>query len=214
MTRQHFSTLELWVEAVAARVADILRADLADNPMSCLAVPGGRTAATVLPALAERGLDWSRIPVTLVDERWVDPTHANSNERLARELLGESVAVIGLYTGDATPDVGMIKASARIENLLPLGCVLLGMGEDGHIASLFPGMIPKSAVLQTVARSDHPRISMTPKTLLSAREIVLAVAGAEKCAQIDRALQPGPADVLPVRYVLDQDQTPVSIFTV
>ena len=213
MNRKHFDTLDDWARAAAREVAEALAADIAARGETVLAVPGGRTAQAVLPVLKTLDLDWTRITVTLADERWVAPDHPDSNERLARELLGGGVTLQGLVTDAPDPEAGLSEASTRIAALLPLGCVLLGMGEDGHIASLFPGHRAHDSVLQTAERVDHPRISMTPATLCSARRIVVAISGAEKCAVIERALQPGPAAELPVRHVLDQERSPVSVLT-
>lgn len=213
MIHTHFDTLEAWARAAAQRLAAILQDDIDRRGKTSLAVPGGRTAQGVLPLLADLNLDWTRIAVTLVDERWVPPIHDDSNEALARTLLGEGVTIEGLYTGAPSPEAGLAEATERIEALLPLGCVLLGMGEDGHIASLFPGESVHETTLQTAARPDHPRISMTPKTLLGAQGIVLAVGGAEKCAVIERARQAGPETELPIRHILNQEQTPVFVLT-
>lgn len=202
-----------WANAAATEIAETLNADIAEHGKTSLAVPGGRTASAVLPVLATMNIDWDRITVTLADERWVDASHADSNERLARELLGALVTITGLYTGDATPEQGLGEATQRIDALRPLGCVLLGMGEDGHIASLFPGAKIQDGTLHTAMRDDHPRISLTPTALKDARRIVVAVSGQDKCAVIARALAPGPVAELPVRHVLLQDQTPVSVFT-
>ena len=212
MNRHHFDTLDDWAHATATRIAEILNTDLAQHGKTSLAVPGGRTASAVLPVLAQMDLDWSRVTVTLADERWVDPAHPDSNERLARTLL-PGLSITGLKTDHATPEKGLAEATARIDALSPLGCVLLGMGEDGHIASLFPGLDVQDTTLQTTRRDDHPRISLTPGALMNTHEIVVAVSGAEKCAVIERALEPGPKVELPIRHVLHQDLTPVSVFT-
>lgn len=213
MKRQHFKTLDDWANAAATKIAETLNANIAEHGKTSLAVPGGRTARAVLPVLAPLDIDWDRVTVTLADERWVDASHADSNERLARELLGAHITITGLYTGDATPEEGLGAATQRVDALRPLGCVLLGMGEDGHIASLFPGADAQVGTLQTAARNDHPRISLTPEALLNTRAIVLAVNGQDKCTIIERAMSPGPAAEFPVRHVLHQDQTPVSVFT-
>ncbi len=217
MNSRHFKTLPLWADATAERIAAILKDDIERHGRSVLAVPGGRTARAVLPVLAQQvDLEWTKITVTLVDERWVDAVHPDSNERLARSALApvlDRATFIGLYTGHATPEDGLAAATKRIDALGPLGCVLLGMGEDGHIASVFPGDAPQNATLQTARREDHPRITMSPRTMLNAHGVVVALSGAQKCAVLKRALIPGPAVNIPLRHVLHQDRTPVFVFT-
>lgn len=216
ITRQHYPNAHEWANAVARQIAAILSDDIATRGKTRLAVPGGRTASAVLPTLARLDLDWSHITITLTDERWVTPDHVNSNERLVRTLLApilDRAAFVGLKTTSVTPEDGLLEATARIEAFLPLGCVLLGMGEDGHIASLFPGLSIQSGTLQTTNRTDHPRISLTPSALLNARGIVLAIIGGKKCEVIESALQPGPPTELPVRNVLGQRHTPVYVLT-
>ena len=214
ITRQLYPNAHQWANAVAKQIAAILCSDIAARGKTCLAVPGGRTASAVIPALTRQDIDWNRCTVTLTDERWVLQDHKDSNERLARTLLApilDRATFIGLKTNSATPDDGLVEATARIEALSPLGCVLLGMGEDGHIASLFPGAAIQDGTLQTARRDDHPRISLTSRALLNARGIVLAINGVEKCAVLDRALHSRSAADLPVRHVLEQTQTPVYI---
>jgi len=216
VTNQNFDTFNDWVHATAALIATILTEDIAARGATTLAVSGGRTACAILPTLAKANVDWSRVTITLTDERWVDPTHTDSNQRLANELLApimNRATFVGLYTGAPTPEDGLIATSTRIETLLPLGCVLLGMGEDGHIASLFPGTAPRQETLQTAIHGASARISMSPRTLLNAHAIVVAANGPEKCTVLKRALHDGPTSDFPICHVLHQDQTPVYLLT-
>ena len=176
--------------------------------MASLAVPGGRTAAAVLPVLAGRDLPWRRIAVTLADERCVPADHADSNEGLVRRLLAGPAAtadLAGLYRPDETP----AAAARRLETLRPFAAVLLGMGEDGHIASLFPGDAANAepAPLAAVSRPDHPRLTWTPSVLAAADTLVLAFTGAAKAAVLEQALAEGPAAALPVRHALGAGAT-------
>ncbi len=204
----HFADARAWAEVAADRLATALTHALARHPTTVLMVPGGRTATAVLPVLAGTELPWRRVIITLADERCLPTSHPDSNEGLVRRLLGPrleggaaAATLAGLYRPDETP----ARAALRLGALpRPFGAVLLGMGEDGHIASLFPGD-PANAdpgPMALVQRPDHPRLTWTPQFLTDTRALVLAFAGATKAALLERALADGlPAD-LPVRHVL------------
>ena len=198
----------------AEKLATALRQALALRPTALLAVPGGRSPRTILPLLAALDLDWGRVVVTLTDERWVDPNHPDSNEAQARRLLPPQMRLVGLKNAADTPELGLAEAEARLQALpMPFDALLLGMGEDGHVASLFPGFQPPPAealAMSALAPNGVPRLSLTPQALLSARTIVLPVSGAEKRATLERALGPGPVSEMPVRLVLHQAQVIVA----
>ncbi len=177
---------------------------LADQPTTVLMVPGGRTAQAVLPVLAGYDLPWRRVIITLTDERCIPASHPDSNEGLVRRLLAgpaRAAALAGLYRPDEAPG----KTTLRLGTLpRPFAAVLLGMGEDGHIASLFP-RDPANAdpgLIARVERPDHPRLTWTPRFLTDASELVLAFTGTVKAMLLERALADGPTAELPVRHVL------------
>jgi 6-phosphogluconolactonase len=199
-----FVDLSSFARAAADAVAAGLSSALAEQFHAVLAVPGGSTGRTVLPILAANPLPWHRIRVTLVDERWVPRDHPDSNESLVRELLYGPAAqseFAGLYNGAATPEAALHDLTARIPSP---DVILLGMGEDGHIGSLFPGDPANHATSRfaAVRRSDHLRITLTPLALAAGRCLVLAFCGAIKQAVFEHALRPGLADELPVRHAL------------
>lgn len=189
--------------AAADAVADAIELRLADAPEAVLAVPGGSTARSVLPALARRPIAWDRICVTLVDERWVPPEHPDSNEALVRACLGPTIGprIVGLYSGAPSPEAALDDLNVRVP---APDVILLGMGEDGHIASLFPGEAANQAEGKYVVahRPDHARATLTPAAIAAGRSIVLAFGGAIKDAVFRRALAEGPAAALPVRHAL------------
>lgn len=171
-----------------------------------------------MPVLARHALRWEKVTVTLTDERWVPPDHPDSNEGLLRRHLlgnGAYAGIIPLKTVPPTVQEGLAEASARLAGITrPFDVVFLGMGEDGHIASLFSGDdIDETQVLQAVSRPDHPRISMTPSCLLHSRLIILPISGVRKKQVFNTAMEPGPLSALPVRHVLHQHKTPVLVIT-
>ncbi|HVY59185.1 MAG TPA: 6-phosphogluconolactonase [Xanthobacteraceae bacterium] len=196
-----FSTLAAHADAAANAVAAAVAAAIAAKGAVVLAVAGGSTARHVLPRLAQRTLAWEHVVITLTDERWVPPQHSDSNETLVRKsFVPASAPVIGLYTAGLQPQSAIRNLQSRIRDP---DVVLLGMGEDGHIASLFPGDPANEATgrFAVVRRPDHVRVTLTPAAMAEAR-IVLAFTGAAKAEIFDRALADGPPATLPVRHVL------------
>lgn len=183
-------------DAVTAALADVLR----EAGSAVLAVPGGSTARDVLPRIASASLDWRAVTVTLTDERWVPPDRPDSNEGLVRRLLAPKLTCFaGLFIAASTPE----RALRRLTIDVPRpDVILLGMGADGHIASLFPGDPANDCQepLAVVSRPDHVRMTITPKVIRSAAHVVLATAGRDKLAAIERGMAPGSATELPVRH--------------
>lgn len=214
--------------ALAERVADRLRAALLERDFAVLAVSGGRTPLRFFELLSTTALDWSRVQVTLVDERWVDEDDPRSNARLVRRhLLREAAAAarfVPLYTGAATPEQGQAEAAARVRALpLPFDAVVLGMGADGHTASFFPGgdqlaaaldpATPTGVLPMRAPGAGEPRITLTLSTLLQTRHLFLHIEGDAKREVLAQArLGLGEAAQYPVRAVLKHSPVPVAVY--
>ncbi|MFB0872763.1 MULTISPECIES: 6-phosphogluconolactonase [unclassified Sphingobium] len=210
---------------LAARIAAILGDAIAARGVATLAVSGGRSPRPVLEALAKEPIDWTKLIVTLVDERWVEPVSADSNERLVRETLLQGPAAaarfVPMKNGAADAYAGQPEAEARFAALpWPLDIVLLGMGDDGHTASLFPEAAELAEGLSSTARTiavtppaaPHQRLSLTASAILDSRHIFLQIGGPAKKAVYDRALAGGPVEELPIRLALLQDGVPVEVW--
>lgn len=187
-----------------------------------IAVSGGRAPRQIFPMLANMPLPWSRVSITLADERWVDPLHSHSNEGLAKRLLIQGPAAaahfVGLKNSAENPFDGQFNCGISLASLnWPLDGIFLGMGEDGHIASLFPGKadwLDAQALIFPVAASGQreARVSLTPRAILDCRHIFLVITDPQKRAIYDAAMQPGPIAEMPVRLVLHQNQVPVTTY--
>ncbi|PMR72354.1 6-phosphogluconolactonase [Halomonas heilongjiangensis] len=200
---------------LAEAVAEALRADLATQERALLVVSGGSTPVPFFQALAACELPWSRIDVTLADERWVPESSADSNARLVREHLLQGAAsrahFVSLTTADATPEQGVGEVTGRLEGLAwPASVVILGMGGDGHTASLFPDSRELDLALATaeplvaVRTPSQPqaRITLSADRLHQARRHVLHITGEDKRAVFARALSGDDTRELPIRAFL------------
>jgi 6-phosphogluconolactonase len=179
-------------EAIAAAVA----AGLSARGRASLVMTGGRTPGSIYDRLARLPLDWSRVWITLSDERCVPEDSPASNTRLLRERL-----LVGSAAGASLVPLGRVAEMPR-----PFDLVLLGMGEDGHVASLFPGnpalaegMAGRTPTVNVPAGQGvspaEDRVSLSMPTLLDARQIVIFITGEAKRAMVQR-------DGLPVSAVL------------
>ena len=220
--------------AIATHVADALRAAIAARGQASLAVSGGKSPIPMFEALREHDLDWARVTVVLVDERVVPRDHEASNTALvARHLLqGQAAAArfLPFFRELAPPfsaevlDTLVQDAEDRIADLpWPLDVAVLGMGEDAHTASLFPGAPGYARAIATEQRlawvvpeqapvpAPHARLSFSLSALLASRELLLSIAGDTKLAVYRRAAEKAdPA--LPISLVLNQSQTPVQVW--
>jgi 6-phosphogluconolactonase len=207
-------------EMMMLRLADRLAGEIGDflrrHERVSLAVPGGTTPGPVFDVLSAIDLDWARVTVVPTDERWVDPDSPRSNARLIRErlLVGRAAAAgfVSLATADATPEAALPALADAVAPLRPLTVLLLGMGEDGHVASLFPGADRLAEALSASAPpvmalrapgAPEPRISLTAPVLTEALSVHLLITGEAKRAVLERAARLTPAEA-PVKLVLDQ----------
>lgn len=187
--------------ALAHVVAEQLETAVRDSGRAALAVPGGTTPAPFLQALAQSGLNWSDVYITLSDERQVDADNERSNAKLLRDNFLDRAAAHfqPLFAGDAgTASMQKIDAELRA-GWLPLNVCVLGMGTDGHFASLFPAADqleqgldphnPDNVIPVTASNIPEPRVSLTLQAILSATHIHLLITGAEKYRVLGNAQQ-------------------------
>ncbi|SHL87629.1 6-phosphogluconolactonase [Vreelandella subglaciescola] len=200
---------------LAEAVASALAEDLRHQPRALLVVSGGSTPVAFFRALAATPLEWARVDVTLADERWVEESDSDSNARLVREELLQHEAAaarfVGLKTAAGTPEEGAEEAAARLEALAwPASVVVLGMGTDGHTASIFADSPELELALATrdplvavrAPSQRQPRITLSADRLHRARRHFLHITGDAKRDVLARALPGDDARELPIRAFL------------
>jgi 6-phosphogluconolactonase len=217
MILHRFNALETAAAALAAQVAAALREALLARGQASVVVPGGRTPSALFRALRRWEMDWSRVQVTLSDERWVPESHEASNAALVRrELLQERAAaaqLIPLYQGAPSAAAGAAQSWQALARLpRPFDAVILGMGEDGHFASLFPGapalgpaldvQTPGACVATRAPVAPTDRVSMNLAALIDARRLFLLVSGEGKRVLIESAAHSPPEVSLPIAALL------------
>lgn len=224
-----FSTREALDTQLSEQVAEVLRAAISERGKAVLVLSGGSTPLQFFQDLSKKDLPWDKVTVTLADERWVPVDHEDSNERLVRNLLltnkAAAAAFLSLKNDHEKAKEGEAELEEQLHKLGRFDLVILGMGGDGHTASLFP----KASVLAQAVAMDsgkscmavdpvtapHQRMTMTLPRLLNSEQIYIHIAGAEKKAVLEEAARRqtfAEKNELPISFVLQQTQTPVSIY--
>jgi 6-phosphogluconolactonase len=223
---ERYSDMGTLARALAADVAATLGRAAAARGVASLVVSGGRTPVGFFEQLRTQPIEWRRVSIALADERWVDPNDGASNEKMVREFLLQDRAsearFAGLKNAAPSPDLGAVSAwetFARIPR--PFDVLMLGMGDDGHTASLFPrspnlrvALDPAAAagcVGMRAPSAPQPRLSLNLSALLDSRRIIFLLQGEAKLKTYDSAIGPGPTEEMPVRAVLRQGRVPVEV---
>ncbi|WP_341522830.1 6-phosphogluconolactonase [Pseudomonas sp. G.S.17] len=217
LVAREFDNPALLASELAANVAEQLKTAISSNGVATLVVSGGRSPVAFFQSLAEQPLDWSKVVVSLADERWVPVEHADSNAGLLQRYLLQGPAAkakfLGLYSVAQSLEEAADAADQALAELPPIDVLILGMGDDGHTASLFP----KSPNLNEALRLDgerrclpmlaptvpHQRLTMTRRLLASARLPILSVSGQAKLDTLRAALAGDDLAEMPVRAFLD-----------
>lgn len=211
-----FEQRQLLDEALADRVAALLTAAVNSKGKASIAVSGGSTPKGFFQALSKKKLAWQAITITLADERWVDIDSSDSNTKLVHECLMQNEAVkanfFHLKQGDILSDETLTDLNlAANQQLLPLDVLILGMGEDGHTASLFPC---SDEITQCLAKDSQALLKVTPKTaphqrisfsfaaLAQSKNTFLHISGISKKQVLAKAIAGQVCKEMPIRAFL------------
>ncbi len=209
-------------EVAARQAGAALQASLDRRGRAGLFVSGGSTPKIMFEMLSDWRLEWPRVTIGLVDERWVSPEDPASNERLVRaSLLRADASAAGFLPlrepGSSAAEAAAARNRAYAPHCDPPAFILLGMGSDGHTASWFPGSVSLSSLLDPSSRDvvgladatgcpvagDNPvRLTLTRTAVARAEAAVLLIFGEDKLRVLKNAQQSGP-EFYPVRAVLD-----------
>jgi 6-phosphogluconolactonase len=217
--------LEGWIEAAVSNIAAALQRDLDGKGQASLLVSGGSTPAPVYLALAQQSIDWAKVEIALVDERWLPIDDPDSNATLIRKSLMIGRAASANFRPLRLPGQSLTDAVlAANQTSSPATLAILGMGPDGHTASLFPNMSGLDQALNNPAyyvgvdaagcsgAGPWPkRISMTPAGLAKAGTRLLLIRGQQKRELIEEAFAGDDPHELPIRAVLSLPGAPLQI---
>jgi len=218
-----FDSREAASLAAAERIGAALTRRLDEQGAASLVVSGGTTPAACFRELANMPIGWKDVTIVLSDERWVAPDHDDSNEKFVRDTLltgpAHEATLLPAFQAGVTLEYRCEQLNDELRRVpFPFACVLLGMGEDGHFASLFPDAGNLDDALAADSRllcmpvvtsaSPHPRLSLTLTALSRSDEIVLLMFGDAKRGVYEAAKA---SDDYPVSRLLRQKRAPLHV---
>lgn len=228
--RNQYPNIDKLANDFANYATEILSRTLERQETASLVIPGGNTPRLYLPTLANRlkaqPLPWKRISITLSDERWVDTDAEDSNEYWIKKLLlaqlPEEINFIGLKTtAHDTPSEAIPAIHQRLEKIhQPFTLTVLGLGEDGHIASLFPDMNTEETIEEITEQyciainppaAPSPRVSLSLAALASSEQIALVITGKAK-RQLLNQISKFPDPRIPLVWLLQRCSSVVNVF--
>jgi 6-phosphogluconolactonase len=221
-----YDSVEEMADAVAGDVGFIIESALDARDAALIALPGGKTPLPVYPKLAERKLNWKRVTIIPTDDRLVPMDSELSNIRgIAQAFLPQGARVFPIATTIEDYKLAGGAADARLQDLpWPPDLVWLGMGSDGHTASIFNGPDLQDALEAPKARravgvmpepmpAEAPvaRVTLTRASILSARTLLITISGDEKRELLEGAIADGQSSKLPIGRVLAEAEQPIDI---
>ena len=216
VTAHEYRTPALLADGLANDVAEQLRGAISARGEATLVVSGGRSPVAFFQNLAKQGLDWSKVTITLADERWVPVEHADSNAGLLKQYLLQGPAAkarfLSLYSAAANLEDAAEQADRLLAELPAIDVLVLGMGDDGHTASLFPNSPNLGEALKAdgtrrcwpmlAPTVPHQRLTMSRALLATADYTVLSISGSSKLTTLSAALASDDVAAMPIRAFL------------
>jgi 6-phosphogluconolactonase len=216
------------LHALSQSIATRLQSAIDAQGKASLMVSGGSTPRALFQVLCMEDIDWDRVTIGLVDDRWLPPDHPDSNEKLVRDHLLKANAASATFVPMYIEGVPVRDAAARVGANMrvlvrPFTVCMLGMGDDGHTASLHPCSkdlvaaltTDEDVIATTPETAPHDRMTLSLKGLMNSEEFILLIAGRGKMDVYRKALSDDTDNgkrEMPIRYVLQQDQLPVSVY--
>lgn len=223
-TLKKYPNSQLLIEDLAAYIVKDLKQAIEKKGHASIAVSGGKTPIPLFKLLSQQDLDWHNVFITLVDDRWVDDTDDASNEKLVLTYLLQNKAKLANFVGlknscDNPFDGAEITDKILNKIPMPLDVLILGMGEDGHTASLFPGAANlrvgldmksgRKVVGMTPLTAPLDRITLTLPTILDSQNIYLHLVGESKMQVLQQAEKGDDINQMPIRAILQQNKVNV-----
>ena len=222
-----FADQQTLCQKLSQRICVALQKAVAERGKASLVVSGGSTPVPLFTALSDISIKWDRVFITLADERWVEVSDRDSNEASVRKHLMSNQAEVAHFHGLKNSHESAVAGESECGEALahfpvPFDIVILGMGPDGHTASLFPGARRLSdavdmssgrlCMAMTPVTAPHDRMTLTLPALLDSRQIYLHLSGEEKRDVYERALGGDSVEKMPIRAVLNQDKVAVDVY--
>ena len=219
-----FENSTLLNEAFSQEIADKLQAGINQNGSASLLVSGGNTPKPMFLMLSNKDIEWNKVNIALVDDRWVDLTDPASNEAMVNEALLINKASAANFIGMKTEHDNAFDAESAVSDKFkevkrPFDVVILGMGEDGHTASIFPCCAQLEEALTTTkdimatepTTAPHQRMTFTKTALLNSKQLYLHLVGESKEAVLLDVAAGSDEKQAPIRAFLNQSNVPMSV---
>lgn len=215
-----FSSNENLINQLSQRIVDYLVEDIEDKGFALLAVSGGSSPKPLFETLRQQELDWNKVTIVLVDERWVDASHDDSNEAMVKAYLLQDNAANANFIG-WTNSAETVEHAANIANekfqklTLPFSAIILGMGTDGHTASWFADAPEFETLIDSEQtpevcsaqpqQAPHKRLTLNLSAILQTKGLFLQLSGMEKKFVLSDACPKTGQHILPISYLLTDD---------
>lgn len=221
-----YNNKTMLIEDLALNIAKDLSAAINANGKATLMVSGGNTPKTLFEYLCKIKISWKKVTIGLCDERWVDSANQDSNEKMVRKYLlqhqAQHAKFIGLYEDLPIDDAVDLCSQKVKDELFPFDVLILGLGEDGHTASLFPNNeklqqafsqdLKQLCISIKPTSAPHARMSLTKAAILSAKHIYLHFEGKTKTEVYKEALSGGSEYNMPIRAILNQEKKTIGVY--